>query len=422
MKIAIIGSGGAASFAAWLLDENHTCHIFEKRNYLGGHTHSVEVKLNGRQFIVDDGAAWFSPKIYPLFNKYLELAKVEYDWIPLSLTYYDQSRNQSNCMPPIKLRNMLKMVSNPTILKQLLALNQAVKQAEALVAQKQSSQSLLDFVASLNLSAELKENFLIPLLAGVWGAPYQICGDFSIYPLMKYIVYHKPSGLKYFNWKVMRGGTKNYIATVHRQLKNVVSYTSCEIKNIQIDESTHKIQLTNPAGKSEDFDHLIITAGARDALKIVEKNVTLTYLSQILSRFEYYQARLATHSDTSLMPPNRKDWSVVNVSYNGSFSAATIWHGYNSNTDLFCSYLAPGQEVKKLHHLSEWWLPCETPAFFEAQNALKQVQGINNIWIGGDYTNDIGSHEDALISALKIVQAIDPNNSKIKAFINLQNS
>lgn len=72
MKIAIIGGGISGLAAAWLLREKHQVTLFEAADYAGGHTHTVEVTVNGHTFPVDTGFLVFNHRTYPqltaLFN------------------------------------------------------------------------------------------------------------------------------------------------------------------------------------------------------------------------------------------------------------------------------------------------------------------------------------------------------------------
>jgi len=78
---------------------------------------------------------------------------------------------------------------------------------------------------------------------------------------------------------------------------------------------------------------------------------------------------------------------------------------FQNNTDIFAAIsILKVQCPKNLHHVSEWWLPCETPGFYELQKELSEVQGFKNVYFGGDYTHDIGSHEDAILSAVRAVE------------------
>ncbi len=399
--------------AAWLLDKDHDVTLFEKRDYLGGHTHSVNVKRNGKNHVIDDGAAWFSPSIYPYFNSYLDMVGVEFDWIPLSLTYYNKQQEQVNCMPPVTARNIFKLFTNTTTLPELLALNKAVNKAQQLVSKKQTSIEFKTFIDGLSVSEKIKDSFIKPLLSGLWGAPYEQTNSFSIYPLMKYIVHHKPSGLQHYNWKTMKGGTKNYIDTVHKTLTNTTTVLNAEIQTIKHSNESNTLEVSTK-DKTYTFDKVIITGGARDTAMLLNNNTDFTAAHEILNRFSYYKATLVTHSDISFMPPDRKDWSVVNVTYNGTDSYATIWHGSKNGEDIFCSYINAKEALpENLHHTSEWWLPCETPEFYSLQKELAKVQGINGVYFGGDYTSDIGSHEDAILSSVNAVEKIAPDSERL---------
>ena len=45
-KIAIIGSGIAGISASYFLSTKYDVHLFEKNNYLGGHTRTIKIKTD----------------------------------------------------------------------------------------------------------------------------------------------------------------------------------------------------------------------------------------------------------------------------------------------------------------------------------------------------------------------------------------
>ena len=47
MRIAVVGSGIAGLSAAWLLNHQHQVTLFESDSRLGGHTHTVDMSLDG---------------------------------------------------------------------------------------------------------------------------------------------------------------------------------------------------------------------------------------------------------------------------------------------------------------------------------------------------------------------------------------
>ena len=65
MRIAVIGSGISGLAAAWLLGRDHAITLFESGTYLGGHTHTVDVTLEGVTHGVDTGFLVFNRTTYP---------------------------------------------------------------------------------------------------------------------------------------------------------------------------------------------------------------------------------------------------------------------------------------------------------------------------------------------------------------------
>jgi predicted NAD/FAD-binding protein len=121
------------------------------------------------------------------------------------------------------------------------------------------------------------------------------------------------------------------------------------------------------------------------------------------------------------MPPRRDDWCVTHMTWDGHEADLTVWSGFpvpgtgKGPVDVFTSYVRPGEEPKELHHLSKFWLPLETPRHYESQKALAAVQGDDDLYFAGDYTNDIGSHEDAIVSAVRVADALVPDGKRLAA-------
>jgi len=78
MRIAVIGTGISGMVAAYLLCQDHDVVVFEANDYVGGHTNTIDVELNGANHRVDTGFIVFNRENYPNFVKLMELLGVSY--------------------------------------------------------------------------------------------------------------------------------------------------------------------------------------------------------------------------------------------------------------------------------------------------------------------------------------------------------
>ena len=67
MKIAIIGSGISGLTCAYLLNKKHDISLYEKNNYIGGHTHTHLITENNKSYNVDSIFIVFNEDTYPIF-------------------------------------------------------------------------------------------------------------------------------------------------------------------------------------------------------------------------------------------------------------------------------------------------------------------------------------------------------------------
>ena len=64
-RIAIVGTGISGLTSAYLLNRQHDITVFEANDYIGGHTATKDVSVNGEQFAIDTGFIVFNDWTYP---------------------------------------------------------------------------------------------------------------------------------------------------------------------------------------------------------------------------------------------------------------------------------------------------------------------------------------------------------------------
>ena len=133
-RIAIIGSGISGLASAWLLSKTHDVTLIEANDYVGGHTHTIEVAEGEHKIPVDTGFIVYNEPNYPLLTRLFERlgvatregdmsfsasigpGRIEYSGDSLN-TLFAQRRNLLN---PTFLRMLADMLRFNRRCKQLL--------------------------------------------------------------------------------------------------------------------------------------------------------------------------------------------------------------------------------------------------------------------------------------------------------------
>ena len=76
-RVAIIGSGIAGLTCAWLLREKYDVSLYEANDYVGGHTQTTDVEVNGTSWPVNTGFIVYNDWTYPNFIRLMDLLGVK---------------------------------------------------------------------------------------------------------------------------------------------------------------------------------------------------------------------------------------------------------------------------------------------------------------------------------------------------------
>lgn len=413
MKIAVIGAGIAGLTTAWLLDSDHEVTLFERNDFLGGHARTVHIEHEGKRAYANPAFGYIAPRMYPRFIRLLDLLNVKRIPAPTSVTIYQKPADKSLFVTPTLSPLRISPILHPTMLFRLLAVQRVTQAAKALDDTDDWYTSLEAFIEKQPVSAFVKNEILYPWVAALSGVSIEETKQFSARAALKYPVHVQPeSVLRAFNLQELDGGVAAYIQPLMNTLKTTQIYKSVDITSIQ--KTDEQFILTDGTGTQRTFDHLIPAAPAFETVKLLSSLPGTEGLRAILSRFTYNQTRIVVHSDPSLMPARRADWSVYNARYDGKTCEGTIWSRNSGEFDYFKSWMTFNQQTpRNIHAEFVFNHPLLTPDYYRAQRDLSPLRGQGNLWFAGSYVVDVDSHESGINSAIALARRLNPNSANL---------
>ena len=407
MKIAIIGSGISGLSSALLLSQKHNITLFESNNRFGGHANTVEIMHKENVIPVDTGFIVYNKLNYPNLVSFFDFLKVETidSDMSFAVSARDGQLEYSGSMKGIfaQKKNFFNLKFYRMLKDIIIFFIFGYKYAF----QFKESESLGEYVKRCNFSKEFINDHLIPMSSAIWSCPEKEILNFPAKTLLTFFKNHQLINFIFRpKWRTVKGGSKQYVNKVIEKLssdaKNRLILNS-KIKSVYC--KNDKIEI-NFEESTEIFDKVIMATHPDQTIKLI-KNLD-EQSTDILRKFKYQKNIVYLHSDSSLMPKNKKTWSSWNYisSKSEEKSSLTYWMNLlqkiNNSANVFVSlnpYITP---IKSLTYKK---IIYEHPIFNtqtnEAQKKMTEIQGKNNIFYAGAWLR-YGFHEDGIMSAVNI--------------------
>ena len=409
MKIAIIGSGIAGLTSAYLLNRRHDITVFEASDWIGGHTHTVDVEVNGQRYAVDTGFIVFNDWTYPNFIRLLSqlgvgfkdtemsfsvsdpLTGVEYNGHSLN-TLFAQRRNLFSPKFIGMVRDILRFNREA-----LLDLNNQRIAADM---------TLGDYLKANAYSERFIQHYIVPMGAAIWSMSL---ADMLGFPLQFFVRFFKNHGLLSVSdrpqWCVIDGGSSSYIAPLTESFREKIRL-NCPVTRVERDADG--VIVHSNAG-IERFDKVVFACHSDQALGLLAQPSETE--QSILGALPYADNDVVLHTDTRLLPKRPMAWASWNYRLGGPVdqpAAVTydmnILQGIQSDS-TFCVSLNQTAAIDPNKILARFTYahPQYSLGGMAAQARWQELLGANHSYFCGAYWAS-GFHEDGVVSALRVAR------------------
>jgi len=417
MRVAVIGSGIAGLAAARGLVAGARVTLFEAAGWFGGHTHTVDVTLEGRVHGVDTGFLVFNERTYPkLIALFAELGvetavsdmsfsvqarddgRAGLEWSGASLDSVFAQR--ANLARPAFWR-MLADVLRFNRLATALALDSTATGLASL------DQPIGAFLDAHRFSSAFRNWYFLPMIGCIWSCPTDQMLRFPIAAMIRFCHNH---GLLQIvgrpQWRTVRGGAKRYVIRMLEAIDDArLASPVRQVRRL----AGGGVEVSTDAG-TERFDAVVMACHSDQSLALLADPSEAE--RQVLGAIRYHANRAVLHTDRSVLPRRERAWAAWN--YERATSAdresASVCLHYLLNRLQPLPFMTPvivslnpssPPSPASVQGTFDYAHPVFDAAAIAAQARLPSLQGARGTWFCGAWTG-FGFHEDGLASGLAV--------------------
>ena len=406
MKIAIIGTGISGNVAAYHLNKDHDITVFEANDYLGGHTHTHNIELEGKSYSVDTGFIVFNYKTYPNFTGLLKELGVKEQLSAMSFGVKCEKTGLEYMGSTINsLFAQRRNIFRPSFWRMILDILRFNRQATDLLEDESDDISLGEYLKREKFSQTFIDYYLVPMAAAVWSADLNMMYQFPARYLIQF--FHNHGLLSVTNrpdWYVIKGGSKTYVTALTASFKDKIRL-STPVTGVKREKRA--VIVTSAQGE-ESYDAVFFACHSDQALRLLEQPTASE--QQVLGAIKYQENEVLLHTDASILPKRKTAWAAWNyhllendqgqvpVTYN-----MNILQGLDSE-QTFCVTLNNANAIDQTKVLKrlQYHHPIYTQESVAAQARQSEIN-TDRLYFCGAYWR-YGFHEDGVVSALNAIE------------------
>ncbi len=429
-RVAVVGSGIAGLTTAYRLagaasgsapsSASGASHVtlFEAGAYFGGHTHTVDVTLDGVTHGVDTGFLVFNHRTYPHLVRLFE--ELQVDTAPSEMSFSVQvpqtGLEWSGCDLNTVFAQRRNLVSPRFwgMLADILRFNRLASALAERGADSELAESIGDFLARHGFGPRFRDGYFLPMIGCIWSCPTDQMLRFPVATMIRFCHNH---GLIQITdrpqWHTVRGGARHYVDKLLRGIPDArLNSPVRSLRRLPPGQGQAGVMLATDQG-SERFDEVVLACHSDQSLALLHDATPAE--RAVLGAIRYHPNRAVLHTDASLLPRRRRAWAAWNYARasDAAQEQAGVCLHYLINRLQPLPWRQPvvvslNPDPARLPDPAcvlgefEYSHPVFDRAAIDAQQRLASMQGRAHVWFCGAWTR-YGFHEDGLMSALDVV-------------------
>ena len=411
MRIAIVGSGIAGLTCAYLLNRHHDIQVFEASDWIGGHTHTVDVEVNGRPYAIDTGFIVFNDWTYPNFIRLLNELGVPFKPTEMSFSVSDPvsgtEYNGHDLNTLFAQRSNLVSPAFWGMVRDILRFNRnALDDLDQ--GRIAADMTLGDYLTQNGYGRRFIDHYIVPMGAAIWSMSLV---DMLAFPLQFFVRFFKNHGLLSVSnrpqWHVVEGGSRSYVAPLTASFAERIRL-NCPV--LRVERDAEGVTLYSAAG-SERFDKVVFACHSDQALALLAEPTALE--REILGALPYANNDVVLHTDTRLLPKRPLAWASWNYRLGGpSEHPAAVTYDMNilqgiDSDSTFCVSLNQTAAIdpSKILGRFQYAHPQYSLAGIAAQARWQELLAAPHSYYCGAYWAN-GFHEDGVVSGLRVAREL----------------
>jgi len=413
MNIAIIGAGISGLTAAYYLREKHNITVFESAPRIGGHTATVDIEHQGRDYAIDTGFIVYNDWTYPRFIELIDALGVDTQATEMSFSVRCDSSGLeyggNNLNTLFAQRRNLLRPNFHRMLHDILRFNrEAVRDLES--GSIAADTTLGEYLTENRYGDAFTYQYLLPMGCAIWSASTESMIEF---PLLFFTRFFNNHGLLSVNdrpqWRVISGGSKNYLEPLTRDFRDSIQLNA-RISSVRRRQDAVELVLAN--GRIQSFDQVIFGCHSDRALQLLSDATQAE--RDALTAILYQSNEVVLHTDDALLPQRRLAWSSWNYWLRERYQQRAvltydmnILQGIESDA-TFCVTLNATEAIdpNKIIETFNYSHPVFSLDSVAAAAKIDNFNGLNRSWFAGAYLGN-GFHEDGVVSGRRVADAIN---------------